>query len=178
MDDLLIPATAELLDDWFGPVVYLDCAYPWVIRHVRDGAYVVQGTGDGTRGSGGGGYDSGADLDDLRLDLSRAECRDRVARVLAQNINKAPMSAGIRQGATAPDAAFRFPKSGGSFTLAGAQEGNGGGGPSMTWLACVGSCDGLVGLDPLDDARLPDGSRRVDALALAAVWRSLHPVTT
>ncbi|MCA9566943.1 MAG: hypothetical protein KC656_03835 [Myxococcales bacterium] len=28
-------------------------------------------------------------------------------------------------------------------------------------------------LDPHDETRLPDGSRRVDALAMAAVWRAV-----
>lgn len=33
--------------------------------------------------------------------------------------------------------------------------------------------DDVADLDPHDDTRLPDGSRRVDALALAAVWRAV-----
>lgn len=75
--DLHLPATEALLRDWCGPV-----EYRWLgveIRAVCMGEFDEDGRVLLWREAG----DRWAPLSDVRLDLARAECRDRAARVLA-----------------------------------------------------------------------------------------------
>lgn len=109
---LLVPATQELLDDWCGPVLV-------------DGLPSIANLGEVLwRGPSQAEprWWYWKNPDRVELDLRFAECRDRVARVLARTA-----------------------------------------GP--VWFG--------RDADPSDDTRLPDGSRLVDALALAAVARDL-----
>lgn len=101
--------------------------------------------------------------DTLYLDLSDAATRDRCLRWLAGRV-------GLEVGCGAPRWA-PWPDQMASWELD----------STITWdpMAPVEGregkafrgCPALVDLDPTDDTRLPDGSRLVDALALAAVLR-------
>lgn len=94
------------------------------------------------------------DMGSLTLDLSRAECRDRVVRVLGgTDWVYVPSVVGWRLWLD------RQPSDRGEGRYYPAS------GPA------------LAGLDPTDDTRLPDGSRLVDALALAAVARHVLGAT-
>lgn len=97
------------------------------------------------------------------VDLSGASTRDRVARWLAWRL-------GIPIGCTAPEWATDIE---GWSMFAGES-------PERAGMACWdldgrgagaagGKVEGLAGLDPTADTRLPDGSRLVDAVALARV---------
>jgi hypothetical protein len=106
------------------------------------------------------------------LDLSRAECRDRVARAIAAIYRPA------RAACTAPDWYW-------------CDDGVDASRLDPEWMLSQGvdllrwyvpgparsshevSVPALGALDPGDGARLSDGSRLVDALALAAVWREV-----
>lgn len=156
MDErLLLSVTPELLDGWCGPVVF---------RWDHNGpkrAHMVSWDGDL--------YDDCGLVEDqeeyrqgLHLDLARAECRDRVARVLFG----------------CPDYAVTDDDPGM----------DGVSGPRGLWLWADGRvyCSDAraaayfrgqhlptMPSDWRDDTRLPDGSRLVDALALAAVAREV-----
>lgn len=156
---LLLSATRALLEGWCGPggldgrlvlvdgdgelVVLLDGA--WIFYNA---AYLPVVFDEDMRPMG-----------ELTLDLSRAECRDRVARVVAAG--RWPMqvqSTALRWGTRIPEER--------AWVLGGA----------WVYTSCVEEPDevlvpALADLDPTDDTRLPDGSRLVDALALAAVAR-------
>lgn len=87
---LHIPATRELLDGWTGPVVF--DGYETVIRWF-DGAtdvWIIESP------DGDGYWFSPTNVDNwpLRLDLSRAECRDRAARVTKMASAGTPKKAG------------------------------------------------------------------------------------
>lgn len=158
---LLLPATRELLEGWCGPglldnePVLVDGDNGCVIR--LDGTPLDYDTSylpvvfDAYMRSRG----------TLRLDLSRAECRDRVARVVAAG--RWPMqvqSTALRWGTRIPEER--------AWVLGGA----------WVYTSCVEEPDevlvtALADLDPTDDTRLSDGSRLVDALALAAVARQV-----
>jgi len=137
---LLLPAADALLRVWCGPVV-LD-GYDTVARWSNGESSVLVIESPDLEywvcldmiGSGR-----------LFLDLSRAECRDRVARALASG-----------------DSAFwvyDLGKFGAGWELRS--------GAGTRWWGRT--LPALAGLDPSSDERLPDGSRLVDALALALV---------
>ena len=127
-DDLLLKATPELLTGWCGPISLggVPAAWdPWSQCIIAD----VFGSHDMP----------------IRFDMTRAECRDRVARVLA--------------GVLYPDETDIERMTGGS---------------SPWWLDWAGHIPTLLTtLDPNDDTRLADGSRRVDAMALLLVAREV-----
>lgn len=140
---LLIEATPELLEGWCGPVVFR-----WH-HHGPKRAYMVSWDGD-LYDDCGPVEDPDQYRDGLHFDLARAECRDRVARVA--------------WGRVAEPHCRRSPDSGpykGAVVLI-----------AWTYDGVLVECPTDQDLDPHDDTRLPDGSRLVDALALAAVWRS------
>jgi len=180
---LIAPATAAVLDGWCGPVV-ADAG-----ADDRDGLVdgVCLGASEHPRGflvwhDWGGVGSERIPWEDLRLDFSRAEVRDRVARVLSA-LAGAP-------GALAPwwmgrDTFTRGPL---DFVLTrpGSWHDRDDTGCTIdAWVrgrapmhaherAClVVEVPALADLDPSDDTRLPDGSRLVDALALAAVYREV-----
>lgn len=152
---LLVPATQALLDDWCGPVLV-------------DGLPSITNLGEVLwRGPGQGEprWWYWENPDRVELDLRFAECRDRVCRVLIASrrpVMRAHHGARFRPGVTR-----------GIWVLHGDQS------ESETFAASgLGSWTGvpaLADLDPTDDTRLPDGSRLVDALALAAITRELMP---
>lgn len=99
----------------------------------------------------------------IYLDLSLPECRDRVARVLARVV-------GLECGSTAPiwwgeppDPEWALSNDSSRYFI-----------PDERWGRLyhhdrVTLVPSLADIDPSDGARLPDGSRRVDALALKLV---------
>lgn len=140
---LLLSATQALLEGWFGPVV-VDGA-EWMslggCHGDEDGFFRVH---DGLVGL------TYMEPERVFLDLSRAECRDRVVRVLG-GTDWVYVASAVgwwlwldRQPSDRGEGRY-YPASG----------------------------PALAGLDPNDDTRLPDGSRLVDALALAAVARHI-----
>lgn len=158
---LLLPATRALLEGWCGPglldnePVLVDGDNGCVIR--LDGTLVE--------------YDTSYlpvvfDTDmrpcgTLSLPLSRAECRDRVARVLGDvRLIRIRWTTSLR---------FRYGYSR-SAALDGPEE-------AVFWDlhgdAGHPEVAAFAHLDPNDDTRLPDGSRLVDALALAVVARQV-----
>ena len=159
MDErLLVPATRALVDGWCGPVVVDGRA---TVTWWDNGASSVwvETTPDGD------GYWLIAAIASAALDLSRAECRDRVARVVA-GLALAPR-AGLVDSCTAHTWEWAPAMDQRRWTLSG----NGGG---RGWEHFgLKSVPALADLDPNDDTRLPDGSRLVDALALAAVARQV-----
>lgn len=148
---LLVPATPALLDGWCGPVW-------WSHRTIA-----LAGVNDGELW--GLCWDTGAfrtvPIAEVHLDLSRAECRDRVARVLAPP--------GL--GAIAPRLVCEAAHTGGIWLVFLDEEG----GSVMLGDDRPARWPWPVDLDrhPTDDTELPDGSRLVDALALAAVAREV-----
>lgn len=149
---LLLPATRALVEGWCGPVVVRG------LSPFHDGPAVLLGPHDVEEGC----EVASVSPDEIRLDLSRAECRDRVWRVVVAALGspvdrpevthdedglvilagdlrdeQAQMYVWDRQGRPAGAARLHVPA--------------------------------LADLDPDDDTRLPDGSRLVDALALALV---------
>lgn len=159
--DLLLPATPELLDGWCGPVV---------LRVDEHDAEVVVVTYRPDTNMVGISYKrqpyiegQWAPLDCILLDLSRAECRDRVARVLAAVVYDADLVL-----TTAPRFFCAWTRDRkwcmDAEVVRHARDGSRSGG-------CAGGewWKSLADLDPHDDTRLPDGSRLVDALALHAV---------
>jgi hypothetical protein len=152
--DLLIPATRALLTGWRGPVVVVDFESPfeavcldWPVS--ADAVILVSVSNTPTPFA--------VDIRHLRLDLSRAECRDRVARCTFG----------------APGIVRLFRAANGVATLRG---------PLGIDFACsdpfaalafrVPHVPALAALDPSDDTRLADGSRRADAAALARCWEA------
>ena len=76
MSDLHIDATPDLLDGWTGPVLLEERGTPnWIPGAAVDGKHVMAWIGPV------GFYDVVSDRVRLRLDLSRAECRDRHQRL-------------------------------------------------------------------------------------------------
>lgn len=102
------------------------------------------------------------DNDEWRPSLDVSATRDRAARWLARRV-------GLECGSTAPEwRAAREPKPRG-WILAGGAWFVFGPGRSLIDL----EVPALAELDPADNTLLPDGSRLVDALALAAVCRAV-----
>lgn len=164
---LLLPATRALVEGWCGPVVVRG------LSPFHDGPAVLLGPREPSARAGDWlvyllhDVEEGCEVasvspDEIRLDLSRAECRDRVWRVVVAALGspvdrpevthdedglvilagdlrdeQAQMYVWDRQGRPAGAARLHVPA--------------------------------LADLDPDDDTRLPDGSRLVDALALALV---------
>jgi hypothetical protein len=128
---LLIPATPELLEGWCGPVV-VTWLQGWTETAACFEGRIFICEGDWP-------VEDMPDYGAVHLDLSRAEVRDRVARVVGPGVGAMVLATGMLSGAHRHRViASRAPH-----------------------------------LDPTDDTRLPDGSRLVDALALAAVAREV-----
>lgn len=140
-DPLLIRATAALLDGWTGPItVILQCGE------------VLRGAVDHGRVHLGRTVWENADKPVTYLDLARAECRDRVCRVLFGGPGSPrldPQLVARRMTLHTEGRAMAVSRRDWEWEL------------EVPALADI----------PIDDTRLPDGSRRVDALALAAAWR-------
>lgn len=172
---LLIPATPALLDGWCGPILT-----------AHNGHALALAGADGYPGAEVYGLclETGAyrhaSISEARLDLARAEVRDRVCRVLAERVNCGPK----------PGPAFSFWHDyncrGRTYRLsrpAGIGSGDAGGAvfiaPGDEWIAFVPAhqvachIPALGALDPALPNLLPDGSRLRDALALAAVARQV-----
>ena len=132
-DDLLLKATHELLDGWCGPVMWRGLLVHCKGTVVGDEVWVCDHRGQFL-----------VSLADLHLDLSRAECRDRVARVVRRH---------------EPYGLTWLPGDGGVHWMVRAVS-------RSEWLDAAG-------LDPNDDTRLPDGSRLVDAQALLVVAKEV-----
>jgi len=164
---LLVTCTRALLEGWCGPVHGLvHNGVP--VRAVSIGDF----TGDGRAMLWTDVGDWLMFPGDLSLDLSRAECRDRVLRVLAL----AAMGARARAGTAAPDWYWCDDVDGTDVPEWTPSQG----GDLLRWyLPTAPASDhevhvpSLAVLNPNDDTRLPDGGRLVDALALAAVWREV-----
>lgn len=167
---LYLPASRALLDGWCGPVeardangVWHPCVtLGWSGNENIPGAWVYS---EAQAPLFGAEEERGADFVSavhLRLDLSRAEVRDRVARVLAAQALDLPVASGV---------AVQFVRNplGGRMLAFAVTDGR------SVVTAAVDSitCPALAALDPDDDTRLPDGSRLVDALALAGVAREV-----
>lgn len=163
---LLLQATPALLDGWCGPVVLPDVEmHGAIVTHGMSYAYVW---------SDGGicRYEPA----DLYLDLSRAECRDRVARVVA-------VSAGLRH-EVRDWAWYPVGSLGSHYDVTGGPDVPHPAMPEARFHSAVTRgwkpgdmvrrvIPALAGIDPNDATRLPDGSRLVDALALAIVARTV-----
>ncbi len=178
--DLLLPATAALLDGWSGPVIVdlgtgdrLDAA-------VLSNGDVLLGRIDVFGEAPAYDYiDSEAALPDgfsLHLDLARAECRDRVARVVHDTAaHRSDSGGGLSvwyfDGAwhiTRP--VFRRGQTRGGLS---AWDGRSRWRPLVPQHRTLIKAPGLAGLDPDDDRLLPDGSRWADAAALLAVAKEV-----
>lgn len=174
MSDLHVTATPDLLDGWTGQALLQTQGARWVEGVVLDGDHAAHFVG-------GSVYRDSIELDlirRIRLDLSRAECRDRVCRVLAARLLREvpangdgyswrmePVSCSWELQTHNRNWMARFAAdTSGWFAV---DEGN------RTGRFPSRSVPALADLDPDDDTRLPDGSRRVDALALAACWREV-----
>jgi hypothetical protein len=148
----LIPATRALLTGWRGPVVVVDFESPfeavcldWPVS--ADAVILVSVSSTPTPFA--------VDIRHLRLDISRAECRDRVTRCMFG----------------APGIVRLFRSASGVASLRG---------PLGIEMACsdpfaalafsVPHVPALADLDPSNDTRLLDGSRWVDAAALTLCW--------
>jgi len=169
MSDLTIPATRELLDGWCGPVL----TEAMVAAGVDEGSvHVGHVIGHNTRV-----YGWSSDwyrIDSLRLDLARAEVRDRVCRALAGALLRdvPPNGDGFSWRWEYPSA-WRLVSHNLNWSAGFARD-------TSNWFAAnegnrtgrfpSRSVPGLADLDPDDDTRLPDGSRRVDAEALRLAW--------
>ena len=162
--DLLLPVAAcpGILDGWCGPV----WMGGWTVALAGTG--IVRGIGDAAWGQcmDTGAYRT-APVPDVHLDLSRAECRDRVDRYIIGRISGGDVG-GCRPEFTADEDGWAMlwcdlcdPARGGMAVWD--RQGYGAGHPGTP------NVHALADLDPNDDTRLPDGSRRVDALALRAV---------
>lgn len=158
--ELLIPATAALLDGWVGPLVYVgdDGAERWscVVESWSPDRSRVRVVGVILPGMAG--VTAGCAISELRLDLSRAECRDRVARVID---GSGPLVTEIYTAYPGPISKISI----GCTLYISQPYGRGWGEPR-----CIPA---LAALDPADDRRLPDGSRWVDAAALTIVAREV-----
>jgi hypothetical protein len=164
---LLVPATHALLDGWCGPVVVDGHEEVWT-----RGRLLVVDEDDEAMWWG-----EDVDHGDLRLDLSRAEVRDRVARCLAATMTGGPV------GDEPPIFYFQWHQP--RYTRSNARRQRM---ATIGRLVCWvdrddpaeprlgpkygGVLPSLADLDPgYPGERLPDGSRWVDAAALAAVAR-------
>ncbi len=152
---LLLLATAALLEGWFGPVVLPD--------RVVHGVIVGHGWDDLVYVWAGGSVEGYRALD-LLLNLSRAEVRDRVARVVAGWRWRVDLDGGSVSWGHQPVEHERH-----RWTL---ESNRGVMEFRPSWARKhEGNIPALADLDPSSDTRLPDGSRLVDALALGAVVR-------
>lgn len=160
--DLTIPATRELLDGWCGPV-QVD---PFGISGLKPSWNLAAGGSalDGWILLGGPRLHAWPVTDEtvahVRLDLARAEVRDRVCRVGWGWPGMPRIVAREVATTTCPhperDADWRL-----SVVL------------NISEAEIVQ--DGpIAGLDPDDETRLPDGSRRVDLEALRIAWLALQ----
>ena len=113
------------------------------------------------------------------LSLADAATRDRCLRWLAGRV-ELDVGCGAPSWAAAwvpsPPWKHRLPPHR-HWVLTMYARGNGLAGPSLTFGPGTTGVPALADLDPTDDTRLPDGSRLVDALALAAVLRQVGGAT-
>jgi hypothetical protein len=173
---LLIPATAALVEGWCGPVVVNYRGRHYEASLWNGGVQTIHGTEGKARRKKGEPFWPG--VESTFLDLSRAECRDRVVRCLA-----------IATGHTVPNGvtwscssyhrrrcwhlfAHLAPLTDRTGPVPDTRPAHFGGKPwpNRGWYRAVPA---LADLDPASDERLPDGSRLVDALALAVVARAV-----
>lgn len=165
-DPLLIAATSELLEGWSGPVVVVDgdhlleCVHLGV-AHGRDGWVAL---GELAIRPGAPVVDAlQRPIGDVRIDMRRAEVRDRVARVL---------TAAEERPCGWNDALVEHAWQCDGFDLVW-DEGRERRGLHGDLKVSEAATQALVALDWEADDDLADGSRRVDALALAVVWREV-----
>lgn len=172
---LLVPATAALLDGWCGPALAEDSDGNWapvvVIALARPdllAAWVVDldldaldDRADQIAEDCDGRIAELVSFVHLSLDLSRAECRSRVALLLAplMGLGRVDSACGM------PGRTWYLTH---GLAWSEAYEGSG-------WRRYPDSCEDVLADIPVegDDTRLPDGSRWVDAAALAAVAREV-----
>jgi len=154
---LRIPATRALLEGWCGPVLE---------RGTRVIACGITPKGLCDVAVPSTGRFGCVPIALISLDASHAEVRDRVCRVLAATLytdgphSSACVVPGRRGLGGAPGLLF------GLLTVTPED------GDRWRWFD-DDRAPALAALDPNDDTRLPDGSRLVDALALAAVAREV-----
>ena len=164
---LLIRATDDLLAGWCGPIVARHV--PCVLLLGR-----IENMPDHVLTSG---WTDSVPIDEICLDLSRAEVRDRVARVVARS------QPNYQGGALA----WAFSGALGGWMMEERlpllhiddRREQGWAFCSGPYFESWGRFDALANVNPNDPTLLPDGSRLVDALALAAVARQvlgLEPV--
>ena len=162
MSDLLLKATPALLDGWCGPVV-VEIPHHGHAGSIALGADLVPLCWDEVGCCDlPDGYSSAAPH---YLALSRAECRDRVARVVFGRV-ASPRCWRAHRAGRPMGVAFRMTL--GDVWYEGGDWWDGGQGHDPARF-----CPALASLYPSDDTRLPDGSRLVDAQALLAVAREV-----
>ena len=170
MSELLLQATPELLDGWRGPAAYCDGSSCVVVESPTNAGQPFPTTLVWDRPSGRHpkGVTRWGRTENVYLDLARAECRDRVARVIAEHhfggIDDLLMT-------TAPRWFCRWLHTEPTWDIeaeAIEHEADGKRSGTSSEQAFI-----LPNLDPTDDTRLPDGSRLVDARALLAVAREV-----
>lgn len=159
---LLIPATPVLLDEWCGPAVF---RFNDVDAHVTICAFTAK------TGMVGFAYQRNrlmegqhASIEYFLLNLSRSECRDRLTRMVAVQLDLVPDQRFFHY----RTGCWRF-EWGYSFCADRSPE------DWHTPFTVDLIVPALADLDPDDPTLLPDGSRLVDALALAAVWAGVSP---
>lgn len=162
LNHLLVQATAELLADWYGPLVWKIDARQ---KSYRCSCMLVGLDADKTRARVAGSVTGRSKLPELWLDLARAECR---ARVLACIADKAVSPRGATSGS----------HQGVCWTRQGA--------PGRSWILygdgdlrfCLPeeagddgiAVPGFAEIDPEATFRLLDGSQYIDALAIRFAW--------
>lgn len=175
--DLLLEATLALLDGWCGPIVVrrgtthtpLWIPGVWLGWSDEDAATLNYEAVDPTLENGAAEF---RDEVEVYLDLSRRECRDRVARALAVPLWELYASQRAKVHAPkpspyAPGHLVRWRHDPHGYTVVHwAVSDNDGSWRMRVRFFC------LADLDPNDGTRLPDGTRLVDALALLHVARA------
>lgn len=158
--DLLVPATADLLRGWTGPVVFGG----WPVALAGIGIVRATGSVAPTEEAYGLCMETGAyrtaPVAEVTLDLARDEAADRCARVVAERV-----------GIPSTPTWFWHSAMGGWLLGTGRP-------PTCRLFGGKGSgydhiVPALAALNPNDDTRLPSGARLVDRLALAAVVREV-----
>lgn len=143
---MLVDATVELLQGWIGPTTLLVDGRRYVeIWDSEKSDIDLQAIRPALL--------EGL-LEDRYLDLNRRECRDRVKHCISVVLGYDDLHRGT---------IFRLTKRGDAKMV--------GSGWTHTWPKEI--VDGLQDLDASDDTRLEDGSRRVEAVALAIVWNEV-----
>lgn len=164
---LRLPLTRNMVRGWCGPVLVKTRLLGW-----QEAAYLEMESGTGLLTYQDASVED-VDLDyaEICFDLTRAECRDRVVRLVAMC---------VEPGASGPFVWGRWP-----LRSIGGARGSGMwairtssflervfvGWEASDWRREVQIVAGLAELDPSDQTTLSDGSFLVDALALAIIAR-------